>query len=595
MTTSVDKGYTAHPTALVEADEVGPGTRLWAFVHVLKGAIIGSNCNIGDHCFVEGGARIGNDVVVKNGVAVWSGVTVENGAFIGPNVVLTNDHRPRAKLFRDDYDRTLISEGASIGANATLVAPVKIGRYALVGAGAVVATDVPDFAQVYGNAARVKGFVCKCGRRLALALDSDGAVTCACGSHYRKLGNMVTCEEQDKSAQPQTVPFVDLRAQHDEVREEMDAAIADVIARSSFIGGPYVEGFERDFAAYCGAESAIGCGSGTDALKLALLACGVESGDEVMTVPMTFMATAEAISGIGAVPVFIDVDSTTYTIDTAHLKTFVQQRCSTKGPRTLIDRETGRRISSIIPVHLYGYAADMSEIVGLLQPYDVSLIEDACQSHGACYPVSAAVGAGRRAGSVGKAGCFSFYPGKNLGAIGEAGAVVTNDPEIARRVRVLRDHGQVERYIHESAIGWNGRLDALQAAVLGIKLRRLDEWNLRRRQIAKLYIENLAGLPVRTQSVADPRQHVYHLFVVLVRDRDRVRESLTKMGISTGLHYPIPLHLQPAYGNLGYKRGDFPVSEEIAQSGLSLPMYPHMTEAQVERVCVCLRAAISTA
>jgi len=396
------------------------------------------------------------------------------------------------------------------------------------------------------------------------------------------------------SAHPSSpIPLVDLRAQHDELRPEIEAAIRDIMDRSSFIGGPYVEAFERDFAAYCEARHAVGCASGTDALKLALMAVGVKPGDEVITVPFTFIATVEAITLVGAHPVFVDIDLETYAIHPDQLAQFLKRECQIGEDGRPVNRRSGRQVTAVIPVHLYGFPANMAPILELAKRYGLKVVEDACQAHGAYYQMDSNTPC-RKVGTLGHVGCFSFYPSKNLGAMGEAGALVTDDPEIAERARILRDHGQRERYVHISPDGWNGRLDALQAAILNIKLRRLDEWNERRRQVARWYNERLANLDIRLPIEPSYGHHVYHLYVVRLADRDRVRAALAQRGIATGLHYPIPLHLQEAYRHLGYREGDFPASEEAARSVLSLPMYPHLTEAQVDYICRCLREVLKS-
>jgi len=367
------------------------------------------------------------------------------------------------------------------------------------------------------------------------------------------------------------VPFLDLRAQHDPLRGELLAAIAEVIDRSAFAGGPMVAKFEEEFAAYCQTRAAVGVGNGTEALWLALLARGIGPGDEVITVPNTFMATAEAISHCGAKPVFVDVDEQTYTLNPDRLERAIT-------PRT----------KAVIPVHLFGQMADMDPIMEIARRHRLVVIEDACQAHGAEYK-------GRRAGSIGQAGCYSFYPGKNLGAWGEAGAVVTNDCALAEKIRILRDHGQETKY-HHSCIGWNARMDGIQAAVLRVKLRGLDRGNAARRAHARLYDELLKGLPDLT--VAPPARYgvpVYHLYVVRVADRDRILQELTRRGIGCGIHYPQPVHLQEAYRGLGLGPGSFPVAERCAGEFLSLPMFPELTPAQIALVVRELRSVLPRA
>lgn len=354
-----------------------------------------------------------------------------------------------------------------------------------------------------------------------------------------------------------SVPFLDLRPLHDRLRGELIAAINQVIDASAFAGGPFVERFEEDFATFCGTRHAVGVASGTDALWLALLATGVRPGDEVITVPSTFIATAEAITYAGATPVFVDVDERTYTMD----------------PRRL-ERAITPRTRAIIPVHLYGQMADMDPIMEIARRHRLSVIEDACQAHGAEYK-------GRRAGSIGDAGCFSFYPGKNLGALGEAGAVVTNDDALADEVAVLRNHGQVARYQHD-AIGWNGRMDGFQAAVLRIKLRHLAAANAARRAHAAMYDRLLRDVDdVVPPAVAPHNLPNYHLYVVRVQDRDRVLRELGRRGVQCGIHYPTPVHLHKAYEGLRLGPGSFPVSERLAREALSLPMFPELASEQV--------------
>jgi dTDP-4-amino-4,6-dideoxygalactose transaminase len=364
------------------------------------------------------------------------------------------------------------------------------------------------------------------------------------------------------------VPFLDLEAHHRPMREQLDAAIAQVIDSGSFAGGPFVTAFEREFAAYCGTQTAVGVGNGTDALWLTLLALGVRAGDEVITVPNTFMATAEAISYCGARPVFVDVDEQTYTLE----------------PRRL-ENAISTKTKAIIPVHLFGQSAIMDPILEIGRAHGIPVVEDACQAHGALYR-------DRRAGTMGVAGCFSFYPGKNLGAFGEAGAVVTNDPLLAARIKVLRDHGQEKKYFH-SQIGWNARMDGIQGAVLSVKLKQLDSANARRRAHARRYDEALNGNDaILTPFVSPGNQHVYHIYAVRVKERDRVLRELADKGISCAIHYPVPIHLQDAYRALGYMKGSFPVAEICAQEFLSLPMFPELSEPQIDAVAAALKASL---
>lgn len=383
------------------------------------------------------------------------------------------------------------------------------------------------------------------------------------------------------------IPLVDLLAQHNELRSEIDATIKDVIDHSAFIGGVAVQNFERHFASYCGTKYAVACGSGTDALKLALMAYGVGSGDEVITVPNTFIATVEAITQVGAFPAFVDIDEQTYNMSLNRLVEFLETGCRLGRNGRPVNIHTSRTVTAFLPVHLYGLPADMAPILELAEQYNLPVIEDACQAHGARYMID---GQERRVGSIGSVAAFSFYPGKNLGAMGEGGAVTTSDGRKEKNMRIWRNHGQNERYVHVSPDGWNGRLDALQCAILDIKLKKLDHWNERRCEAAKWYRARLAGHErIRLPIEPEGRTHVYHLFVVRVPDRDKVWKELADRGIGVGLHYPIPLHKQKAYGNMGWGQGHLPISDAVASSILSLPMFPHITEEQVDFVCQCLK------
>jgi len=356
------------------------------------------------------------------------------------------------------------------------------------------------------------------------------------------------------------VPFLDLKTQHASIRDEIDAVIKQVIDNTAFAGGPFVAQFEKEFASFCQCAFAIGVGSGTDALWLSLLALGIGSNDEVITVPNTFIATAEAISFCGARPVLVDIDEKTYTMNPELLEAAVT-------PRT----------KAIIPVHLYGQMADMDPIMEVARKHKLYVIEDACQAHGATYK-------GRAAGSIGDAGCFSFYPGKNLGACGEAGAVVTNNPDLDKQIRILRDHGQPQKY-HHSAIGWNARMDGFQGAILNIKLKYLNQWTEARRRNAALYSKLFSTVDgIQIPAEADYAKHVYHIYPILVKNRDALIAYLEGQDVSCGIHYPVPVHLTEAYRFLCYKKGDFPESEKSAAHVLSLPMYPELTDNQIQYV-----------
>ena len=380
---------------------------------------------------------------------------------------------------------------------------------------------------------------------------------------------------------PPIVPLLDLVTPHRQLEQAFVSVFKGALATAGFVGGPMVDGFEREFAEFCGTRHAIGVASGTDALRFALTAAGVQPGDTVVTVPNTFIATAEAISQAGALPAFVDVDKRTYTMDPERLRAYLEHEC-TRDPRTgkTISRQTGSTVSAVVPVHLFGQMADMDSIGAIAAEYNLLVIEDACQAHGAEY-FSRAESRWRRAGSIGRAAAFSFYPGKNLGACGEAGAITTDDDRVDACCRMLRDHGQSRKYVHERE-GYNGRLDAIQAGILRVKLECLASWNAQRQACARVYADLLADCPnVTTPYVPEWSRPVYHLYVITVAGRDVLQQQLTVAGVGTGIHYPIPLHLTKAYTRLGYRAGAFPVAERSAGEVLSLPMFPHLShEAQ---------------
>lgn len=357
------------------------------------------------------------------------------------------------------------------------------------------------------------------------------------------------------------IPLVDLKAQYNSIKDEIDEAVHRVIDKTSFIMGEEVRKFEEEFALFCKAKYAVGVANGTEALMLALKVCGLTSCDEVITVPNTFIATTEAITMIGAKIVFVDVNPDTYNIDI-----------------NKIEEKITAKTKAIIPVHLYGQPADMDTINQLAKKYNLKIIEDAAQAHGAKYK-------GRRVGTLGDIASFSFYPGKNLGAYGDAGAIVTNNEELAQKIAMLRNHGRTKKYLHEVE-GFNSRLDALQAAILRVKLRHLEDWNEERRKKAELYNHLFEPFPeIITPKVLENTVPVYHLYVVRVKNRDRLQNILKIKGISTGIHYPLPLHLQPAYSYLGYEEREFPVTEKMSKEILSLPMYAELKEKDIAYIC----------
>lgn len=355
------------------------------------------------------------------------------------------------------------------------------------------------------------------------------------------------------------IQFLDLKAQYETIKEEIKEVLTETIESGQYIMGPNVKAFEKEIASYLGVKHAIAVANGTDALVLALDALGIGPGDEVITSPYTFFASAECISRVGAKPVFADIDPNTFNINNED-----------------IERKITKRTKAIIPVHIFGQAADMDKIIALAEEYGLHVIEDACQAIGAELN-------GRKAGTIGKVACFSFFPTKNLGCYGDGGLMVTNDDELADKIRLLRVHGSSKKYFHE-VIGYNSRLDEVQAAVLRVKLKYIDAWNESRRQKAKLYSELLKDAPVQTPAMKDEKSHVYHLYTILAPNREELRKYLEQKAIPTGVYYPLPLHLQEVYKNLGYSKGDLPVAEETCEKNLSLPLYPELPEEHIKYV-----------
>ena len=529
--------------------EIGDETKIGAFVEIQKNARVGNRCKISSHSFI------------------CEGVTIEDNVFIGHGVKFINDSFPRATTAEGSLqtesdwkvEPTVIKKGASIGSGATILCNVSVGENAIVGAGSVVTKDVPPNAIVAGNPAKVLRFI----------------------------------EPIEKSPSSAAVPFLDLVTPHKELENELVSVFRKGLRTAGFVGGSVVEEFEKAFATFCDAAHCIAVNSGTDALRFALIAAGVKPGDVVVTVPNTFIATTEAISQAGATPEFVDIDERTSNMSVERLQQFLQEQCTQDASGNLISNRSRRRVTAIVPVHLYGQMADMDPILRLAGQYGLIVIEDACQAHGAEY-FSRHEDRWMKAGSMGKAAAFSFYPGKNLGACGEGGAVTTNDAAMAATIKMLRDHGQVKKYYHDIE-GYNGRLDAIQAGLLHVKLPHLAKWNVQRRDRAIDYTRLLAG----NEAIILPHEPswsraVYHLFVIRTSDREGMMNHLKNAGIGTGIHYPIPLHLQKAYAGLNYGEGDFPVAERVAAEIVSLPMFPQLTDEQQARVVEAVLAFAST-
>lgn len=542
--------------AIADDVKLGQGVRLAKFIN-LYGCEIGDETKIGAFVEVQKNAKVGRRCKVSSHTFVCEGVVIEDHVFIGHGVTFINDTYPRATTSSGDLqteqdwkvEKTVIKKGASIGSGATILCNVVVGEHAIVGAGSVVTRDVPDFAIVAGNPARV------------LRYQGKPSVQASSGA----------------------VPFLDLVTPHLELEEELVEVFRKSLSTAAFVGGSVVENFEKDFASFCSTEHSIAVNSGTDALRFALYAAGVQAGDVVVTVPHTFIATTEAISQVHAIPEFVDIDEQTYNMSPDMLERFLDKQCIRDKTGRLTSLRHGKPVTAIVPVHLYGQMADMDRIMELAERYGLFVVEDACQAHGAEY-FSHKQNRWLRAGSVGKAAAFSFYPGKNLGACGEGGAVTTNDASLGAKVRMMRDHGQVRKYYHDME-GYNGRLDTIQAGILHAKLPHLERWNASRRERAAAYNRLLAGVEdINLPFEPNWSRAVHHLYVIRTSDREGMMQHLKETGIGTGIHYPIPLHMQNAYASLSYRQGDFPVTERVAAEILSLPMFPQLTEQQQERV-----------
>ena len=503
------------------------------------GALVREACTIGDDCSIGSNSVLEFQVTLGRGVRLHSNVFVpehsilEDGAWLGPNVVVTNAPYPTSARAKETLEGVRICTRAVIGANSTLLPGITIGSRAIVGAGSVVTRSVPR------------------RRRRRQPRPDPGQSRSPEIQRHRptRLSRGMTM----LATQP-SIPLVDLKAQYQSIQPEIDAAIRRVVESANFIQGPEVAAFEEAFAAFCGVPYFRGVSSGTDAIEQALMALGIQAGDEVITTPHTFIATTEAICSVGAVPVFIDIDASTLLMDVTRIEAALT-------PRT----------RAIVPVHLYGQMVDMDPLMALARSRGLKVVEDCAQAHGATYR-------GRRAGSIGDAGAFSFYPGKNLGAFGDAGGVTCRDRAVADRITQARNHGRLTKYTHEFSAR-NARMDGLQGAVLAVKLVHLEAWTSRRRALAARYRECLAGVQeVRPVGSHGMGEEVYHLFVVRVPKRDAILARLQERGIEAGIHYPVPLHLQPAYSSMQLGAGSFPVCEAAAAEILSLPIYPEMTE-----------------
>jgi dTDP-4-amino-4,6-dideoxygalactose transaminase len=490
-------------------------------------------------------------------------VICEDDVFLGPSMVFTNVSNPRSHVIRrHEYQATRVKKGASIGANAVVVCGHDIGHYAFIGAGAVVTKDVPDYALVLGNPARIAGWMCYCGVRLNFN-NSKQAKCTACGKEYHMIHEN-KIEQKTESAAVSSVPLLDLKLQYASIRQAIEPAIKEVVESQYFILGPKVKELEEKVAEYSQAKYGVGVSSGTDALLMALMALDIRSGDEVITTPYSFFATAGVISRLAAKPVFVDIKADTFNIDPAKIAAAIT-----------------KKTKAIIPVHLFGQLADMDPIMEIAHKHNIQVIEDAAQAIGSEYKD------GRRAGSIGHLGCFSFFPSKNLGAFGDAGMVVTQDKSLADKLYQMRVHGAELKYYHKF-VGGNFRIDTLQAAILMVKISYLDSWTTKRQANARDYIsmfkakglDKILGLPVSL----DNYRHIFNQFVIRAPKRDNLLKYLKEHNIGCEIYYPVALHNQACFAYLNYKQGSFPVSEQAAAETLAIPIYPELTMAQKQYV-----------
>jgi len=521
------------------------------------------NCNIGQNVVISPDVVLGNNVKIQNNVSVYTGVICEDDVFLGPSMVFTNVSNPRSHVLRrHEYQRTLVKKGASIGANAVVVCGHEIGHFAFIGAGAVVTKDVPDYALVVGNPARITGWMCHCGIRLNFNNTKEPTCT-ACGKEYRMISENKI--EEKHAVTPVTgVPLLDLKAQYAAIRHAIEPVIKEVVESQYFILGPKVKELEQLVAQYSQVEFGIGVSSGTDALLIALMALDITKGDEVITTPYSFFATAGVIARLGAKPVFVDINPETFNIDPSK-----------------IEKAITKKTRALIPVHLFGQMADMDPIMAIARKHNLCVIEDAAQAIGSEYKDK------KRAGSFGDIGCFSFFPSKNLGAFGDAGMVVTNDKKLAEKLNHLRVHGSELRYYHK-IVGGNFRIDTIQAAILVVKMAYLDQWTARRQENACDYLtmfkekklDKIIGLPVSLPGY----RHIFNQFVIRAPRRDELMKHLKACNIGCEVYYPVTLHNQECFTYLNYQKGSFPFSESAAEETLAIPIYPELTTAQKQYV-----------
>ncbi|MDA3790825.1 MAG: aminotransferase class I/II-fold pyridoxal phosphate-dependent enzyme [Desulfobacula sp.] len=551
-----EKEFFVHPTT--ELDEnvtIGKNTKIWHFSHIMKNTIIGANCTMGQNVVAGPDVCIGNGCKIQNNVSLYKGVTLEDDVFCGPSMVFTNVFNPRSHIKRMNEVRpTLVKKGASLGANSTIVCGVTIGKYAFVGAGAVVTKDVPDHALVMGNPARQTGWMCECGE---------------------KLNQELICSACNKTIQQKSAPisFMNLEAQQQRILPQIEKNIRTVLTHGKYIMGPEVTKLEKRLAAFANVRHVVTCSSGTDALLMTLMAYGIGPGDAVFTTPFTFIATAEVIKLLGATPVFVDIDPVTFNIAAHKLEASIKK----------VSQAGRLKSKAIIPVDLFGLPCDYERINHIAAEHDLIVIEDAAQSFGAEYK-------GRMAGSLGHTGCTSFFPSKPLGCYGDGGAVFTDSDEVADKLASIRVHGKGRDKYDNIRLGINGRLDTLQAAILLPKLDIFPRELETRREIAKIYTEILSyrGDLLTLPGVFPGIKSAWALYALLAPNketRETIQNRLKEKGFPTAVYYPKPLHLQTVFADLGYENGDFPVAEDYSSRVFSVPMHPYLSENNQLEIC----------
>ncbi|MEH0019099.1 MAG: aminotransferase class I/II-fold pyridoxal phosphate-dependent enzyme [Desulfobacter sp.] len=547
----------------VELDDnvlIGDGTKIWHFSHILKNTVIGENCNLGQNVVAGPDVTIGNGCKIQNNVSIYKGVTLEDDVFCGPSMVFTNVFNPRSHIKRmDEVRSTLIKRGASLGANCTIICGVTIGKYAFIGAGAVVTKDVPDHALVMGNPARQVGWMCKCGEKL-----NPERACLVCGEMLEK-----------ESETP--IAFVDLAAQQEKILPQINRNIQTVLRHGKYIMGPEVKELEDRLAKFVSVRHAITCASGTDALLMALIAYGIGPGDAVFTTPFTFIATAEVIVLLGATPVFVDIDPVTFNICPEKLKATIEK----------VKKEGTLTLKAIIPVDLFGLPCDYDKIEGIAESYNLLIIEDAAQSLGGEYRE-------HMAGSLGDAGCTSFFPAKPLGCYGDGGAVFTDSDELADKIKSIRVHGKGEDKYDNIRLGVNGRFDTIQAAILLPKLEIFRKELELRRNVASRYTELLSEdkMDLTIPHIPSNCKSAWAQYSILVRDnetRSKLKLFLNQQGIPSAVYYPKPLHLQNAFKDLGYGSGDFAIAENFSERIISIPMHPYLSESDQAQICYLIK------